>query len=49
VSQEEVENLFGTTCKIGQVACADVLETSPQFRERGLSELRERAYRLDFQ
>jgi thiopurine S-methyltransferase len=49
VSQEEVEHLFGTTCKIGQVACADVLETSPQFRERGLSELRERAYRLDFQ
>jgi thiopurine S-methyltransferase len=48
VSAEEVGRLFSGHCSVELLASADVLETAEKFRERGLSELRERVYRLIF-
>jgi thiopurine S-methyltransferase len=48
VPDDEVIRLFGDRCSVEQLATADVLETEPKFRERGLGSLRERVYRLIF-
>ncbi|WP_295456357.1 thiopurine S-methyltransferase [uncultured Thiodictyon sp.] len=47
VSNAEVERLFGETHRITALAAFDALPESPGMRQRGLTELTERVYRID--
>lgn len=46
VREAEVRQLFGTSFAIEQLFSTDVLAENKRFRERGLSRLQERVYRL---
>ena len=46
VSKAEVDRLFGNSFEIRQIYSFDALEENPRFREKGLTELSEHAYRL---
>ena len=46
VDKNEVHNLFGDTCDIELLFAEDILQTNDNFRERGLSSLMEKVYRL---
>jgi thiopurine S-methyltransferase len=47
VSSAEVERLFGETHRITELGVFDALPESPGMRQRGLTELIERVYRLE--
>ncbi|WP_295383934.1 thiopurine S-methyltransferase [uncultured Thiodictyon sp.] len=47
VSSAEVQQLFGETHRITALGTFDALPESPGMRQRGLTELTERVYRLD--
>lgn len=47
VHEDEVRRLFGTYHRVSTLAALDVLDESPRFRQRGLTALTERVYRLD--
>ncbi len=46
VAEEEVRQLYEGRYRITRLFAADLLEGSPRFRERGLSRLTEKVYRL---
>lgn len=46
VREPEIQALYGTTHHIERLASFDALAESPQFRRRGLTDLREEVYRL---
>jgi thiopurine S-methyltransferase len=46
INSEEVAKLYQTWCEIELLANADVLEQEPHFKNRGLSRLQERVYKL---
>jgi len=47
VHPPEVESLFSGSHQVKPVAALDLIDESPRFRERGLSRLEERVYRLE--
>jgi thiopurine S-methyltransferase len=47
VQPDEVEALFRARHRVTPVAALDVIDDSPRFRERGLTRMVERVYRLD--
>jgi thiopurine S-methyltransferase len=46
VQHQEVERLFSSRYQIDELASLDALLDSPHFRQRGLTALTERIYRL---
>jgi thiopurine S-methyltransferase len=46
VEQPEIESLYGGDYRIETLESAEVLEQNPHLKDRGLSRLRERVYRL---
>ena len=46
VSEEEVNELYSDNFRIEKLAAKDILEDEPRFKQRGLTELTETAYKL---
>lgn len=48
VSEAEIRSLYGGDCAIELLCAEDILEQEPRFRERGLTRLQEKVYRLTY-
>lgn len=46
VAEDEVRRLFGEGCEVEKLTVFNVLEDNPRFRERGLTRLQEKVYRI---
>lgn len=46
VSEEEVNDLYGSDFTIDKLLVKDILESEPRFKEKGLTTLKETAYKL---
>ena len=47
VREDEVQGLYGQTCRISRLYSLEILEENPRFREKGLTSLTEKVYLLE--